>query len=124
MSKVTKISGLFFVAMLLFLSISTENYGLSLTSQLQSSQTKSSDSYFSTEKPDLFFLNRQEQRFVYSIKNLPVPNLKNHPNDFHWNCLSPEVIISSINSGYLSYSVTLYRNFTNHDIIFPFHYFW
>jgi hypothetical protein len=124
MSKVTKISGLFFVAMLLFLSISTENYSLSLTSQLQSSQPNSSDSYFSTEKPDLFLLNRQEQRLAYSVKNLPVASIKNHPNNFHGNCLSPEVRISGIDSGYLSYSVTLYRNFTSHDIIFPFHYFW
>jgi hypothetical protein len=124
MSKVTKISGLFFVAMLLFLSISTETYSLSLTSQLQSGQPKSSDSYFSTEKPDLFFLNRQEQRLAYSVKNLPVPSIKNHPDNFHGNCLSPEVRLSSIDSGYLSYLVTLYRNFTSHDIIFPFHYFW
>jgi hypothetical protein len=124
MNKVTKTIGLFFAAMLFFLSISTEKYCFLLTSQLQNSQSENSDSFFSKEKPDIFFLNNHEERLVYSVKNLPVPSLKNHPNDYHWNCLFPEVRISNINSRYLSYSVTLYRNFTNHDIIFPFHYFW
>jgi hypothetical protein len=124
MSRMIKTTGLFFAAMLFFLSISTENYGLLLTSQLQNSQSENSDSYFSKEKPDLLFLNRHEERLVYSVKNLPVPSLKNHSNDNYSNCLSPEVRILSINSGYLSYSETLYRNLTNHDIIFPFHYFW
>jgi len=124
MSKVTKTIGLFFAAMLFFLSISTEKYGFLLTSQLQNNQSENSDSFFSKEKPDLFFLNRHEERLVYSVKNLPVPSLKNHPNDYHRNCLFPELRILSISTGYLSYSMTLYRNLTNNDIIFPFHYFW
>ncbi len=124
MSKINKTIGLFFAAMLVFLSISAENNSLLLTSQYKNSQSDSSPSYFSTEKPDLFFLNRQEEKLVSSVKNLPVPSLKNHLNDFQWNCLFTEVRLSIINSEYLSYSVTLDPNFTSHDIIFPFHYFW
>jgi len=124
MSKVTKTTGLFFAAMLIFLSISTENYGLLLTSHLQNAQSENSDSYFSTEKPDLLFLYRNDERQVNSVRNLPVPSLKNHPNDIHYNSLSLEIRILSINSGYLSYSVIVDRNLTNSDIVFPFHYFW
>lgn len=124
MSKVTKTTGLFFAAMLIFLSISTENYGLLLTSHLQNAQSENSDSYFSTEKPDLLFLYRNDERQVNSVRNLPVPSLKNHPNDFHYNSLSREIRILSINSRYLSYSVIVDRNLTNSDIVFPSHYFW
>ena len=124
MSKVTKTTGLFFAAMLIFLSISTENYGLLLTSHLQNAQSENSDSYFSTEKPDLLFLYRNDERQVNSVRNLPVPSLKNHPNDIHYNSLSLEIRILSINSGYLSYSVIVDRNLTNSDIVFPFHSFW
>lgn len=124
MSKVTKTTGLFFAAMLIFLSISTENYGLLLTSHLQNAQSENSDSYFSTEKPDLLFLYRNDERQVNSVRNLPVPSLKNHPNDIHYNSLSLEIRILSINSGYLSYSVIVDRNLTNSDIVFPSHYFW
>lgn len=124
MSKVTKTTGLFFATMLIFLSISTENYGLLLTSHLQNAQSENSDSYFSTEKPDLLFLYRNDERQVNSVRNLPVPSLKNHPNDIHYNSLSLEIRILSINSGYLSYSVIVDRNLTNSDIVFPSHYFW
>jgi hypothetical protein len=124
MSKINKTIGLFFAAMLVILSISAENNSLLLTSQVRDSQSDNSPSYFSTEKPDLFFLNRQDEKLVNSVKNLPVPSLKNHLNDFQWNCLSTEVKISIINSEYLSYSVTVDPNFISHDIIFPFHYFW
>jgi len=93
MSRITKTTGLFFAAMLFFLSISTENYGLLLTSKLQNSQSENSDSYFSKEKPNLLFLNRHEERLVYSVKNLPVRSPKNHSNDNHSNCFSPEVRI-------------------------------
>jgi hypothetical protein len=124
MSKINKTIGLFFAAMLVFLSISAENSALLLTSQYKNSQSDNSSSYFSSEKANLFFLNRQEEKLVSSVRNLPVPSLKNHINDFQWNCLLTEVKISSINSEYLSYSVTVDPNFTSHDIIFPFHYFW
>jgi hypothetical protein len=124
MRKVTRIIGLFFASVLFFFSISIENYSFLLATQLQNSQSENSDTYYSPEKPILFFLNLQEQRLVYSVKNLPVPSLKSHPGDFHWNCLFPKAKISCINSGYLSYSLTLYRSLTNNVIIFPFHYFW
>jgi hypothetical protein len=124
MSNVYKTTTLFFAAMLFFLSICAQNYGLLLTPLLQNSQSENTDSYFSTEKPDLLFIYRQEERVVYSINNLPVPSFKNNPNDNHSYCLSPEVRILSLNSGYLSYSETISRNLENIDIVYPFHYFW
>lgn len=124
MSKNNKIFGLFFTAVLVFLSMSTVNNSWFLISQYQNSKSDNSASYFSTEKPDLFFLNRHEEKLVSSVKNLPVPSLKNHVTDIQWNCLSTEVKISIINSEYLSYSLKVDPNFTSHDIIFPFHYFW
>ena len=124
MSKLTKTTALFFVAMLFFISLSTENYGLLLTSQLQNAGSENSGSYLSTEKPNLFFLNRHEERLETSVKSLPNSKLKNQINDVCSNSISTEVRILSINSGYLSYSVTVYRNLTNSDIVFPFHYFW
>ena len=124
MSKLTKTTALFFVAMLFFISLSTENYGLLLTSQHQNTGSENSGSYLSTEKPNLFFLNRHEERLETSVKSLPNSKLKNQINDVCSNSISTEVRILSINSGYLSYSVTVYRNLTNCDIVFPFHYFW
>lgn len=124
MSKVTKTTALFFAAMLFFMSISTENYGLLLTSHLQNTGFENSGSYFSKEEPNPLFLSRHEERLVTSVKDLPVTGSKNNPTDFHSNSLSSEVRLLSINSGYLSYSVTVDRNLTNSDIVFPFHYFW
>ena len=124
MSIVYKTTTLFFAAMLFIMSICTQNYGLLLTSHLQNAQSENSDSYFSTEKPDLLFVYRQEERLVYSVKNLPVPSLRNYSNDNHSYSLSPEVRILSLNSGYLSYSGTICRNLENVDIVYPFHYFW
>lgn len=124
MSNKYKTTALFFAAMLFILSICTQNYGLLPASHLQNAQSENSVSYFSTEKPDLLFLNRQEERVVYSVKNLPVPSLKNYPNCINCNSLSLEGRILSINSGYLSYCVIVDRCLANGDIVFPFHNFW
>jgi hypothetical protein len=124
MSKGSKISGLFFIALLLFLSIRSGNYGLLLTSQLQSNQTESSDSYFSMGKLDLAFLNRPEERTGSSVENLPIPSLKNHLAHFNCDLLCLEKRIFSVSSGYLSHSIRLYRSLTNVEIIYPFHSHW
>jgi len=124
MSKVYKTTALFFAAMLFILSICTQDYGLLLTSHLQNAQSENSEYNFSTETPNLLFITRQEERVVYSVKNLPVPSLKNYSNDNHSYSLSPEVRILSLNSGYLSYSGTICSNLENVDIVYPFHYFW
>jgi hypothetical protein len=124
MSNIYKTSALFFAALLGFLSICTQNYGVLISSQLQNSQSENSVSYFSKEKPDLIFLAYHEERLVNSVKNQPVPSFKNHPNNVNFNSLSPEVRVFSINSGYLTYSLNVDRSLTNSDIVFPFHYFW
>jgi hypothetical protein len=124
MSKVTRTFGLFFIATLFFLNLSIVNYGLFLNSQIQPGQIENSDSYHSTQNFDLCSLNRTEKQPVFSVKNLPVSNLKNHPNDLHGNFLYTEERISGINSCYLSYTVTLDPSLSNREIVFPFHYFW
>jgi hypothetical protein len=124
MSKVCKTTSLLLAAMLFFLGICAQNYGLLITSQHPNRQSGNSDLYASSEKPELIFLNRHEERLVNSVKNQPAPSLKNHPNNTNYNSLSPEIRILSINSGYLSYSVIVDRSLTNSDIVFPFHYFW
>ncbi len=124
MSTLYKSAAIFFAAILIFLGIYAENYGLLLTSQLQSTQNSESDSYCSTEKPELLFLDRHEERLVNTVKNQPVPGFKNHSNNVHYNNNIPGVKLLSINSGYISYSVIIGRSLTNSDIVFPFHYFW
>jgi hypothetical protein len=124
MKEVTKTTALFFAAVLFFLSTSTENYSLLLTSKLQNTASENSGSYLSTGNPDLFFLNRHEERLVTSVKNLPVTNLRNYINNFNNNSLSPEIRLSGNGSVYLLYSESVYLNLTNINIIFPFHYFW
>ena len=124
MSKVIKTFGLLFAALLVFLSICMQNYALLPTSHFQNAQSENSDSYFTLEKPGLLFLTRQEEREVFSVKNLPVPSLKNHSNQINCNSLSQEGRLISINSEYLSYSMIVDRSLANSDIVFPFHYFW
>ncbi len=124
MSKGSKISGLFFIALLLFLSIRSGNYGFLLTSQLQSSQTENLDSYLSAGELDLFFLNCHEERSIFSSDNLPIPCLKKHLNDLNFDPLSLEKRILSVSSDYLTYSGRLQRSLTNVEIIYPFHSHW
>ena len=124
MSNLYKTTALLFSVVLLYISTNTENYSLLLTSKLQNSECENFSSYSSTEKPNLFSQNRQGERYLNSIKNLPVFNLKNHANDLYSNSLSPTIKKMRINSEYLSYSETINRNLTNSDIVFPFHYFW
>jgi len=123
MSNIHKTTALFFSGVLFFISISKESYGLLPNSKLQNTINESISSYCSIEKPNLFLINRYGEKFVTSFKNLPVPNLKNQTSDFY-NNLSFEIKKIRINSEYLTYSGTIYRNLTISDIVFPFHYFW
>jgi hypothetical protein len=124
MSNLYKTIALFFAATLLFLSTNTQNCDLLLTSPLPNTQNDNSYSYFSTEKPEFLLLYRNDERSLNSIRNLPLPSIKNSSQDFHYKSPSPEIRIFSLNSGYLSYSVTVDRSLDNIDIVFPFHYFW
>jgi hypothetical protein len=123
MSNLYKITAMFSSAVLFFISISTENYGLLLNSKTQNTGYETISSFRSIEIPNLFLINRYGEKFVTSFKNLPVPNLKNQTSDFY-NNLSFEIKKIRINSEYLTYSGTIYRNLTISDIVFPFHYFW
>lgn len=119
-----KATALFFAAILFFLSACTQNYGLLLTPHLENTRSENSASYYSTEKPELVFLYRFDERQVNYGRNLPVQFLKLFSNFIHDISFYPEIKLSSINSGYLSYSVITERSLTNSDIVFPFHYFW
>jgi len=123
-SNLNKTTALFFSAVLFFISISTESFGLLLNSKLQNAGYESISTYFSIEKPNLFLLNRYNEKIVTSFKKLPVTDLKNHTNDFYSKSFSSEIKTLRINSIYLSYAGTVYRNLTTCDIVFPFHYFW
>ena len=124
MNKMTKTFGIFFVAVIFLLNLSISNYGLLLNTQIQTSQNENSDSYISAQNLDLYFSNRNEKQPAYSVRNLPVSNLKNQPDDLYSDFHSVEGRISDINAGYLGYAVTLDPNLSNREIVFPFHYFW
>jgi hypothetical protein len=123
-SNLYKTTALFFSAVLFFISITTESYGLLLNSKLQKNGYESVSPYFSLEKPNLFLLNRYGEKSIISIKNLPVPVLKNFTNYIGYNSISLEIRKSGFNSDYLSYSGNIYCSLRNIDIVFPFHYFW
>ena len=123
MSNLYKITAMFSSSVLFFISISTENYGLLLNSKTQNTGYETISSFCSIEIPNLFLINRYGEKFVTSFKNLPVLKLKNQTSDFY-NNLSFEIKKIRINSEYLTYSGTIYRNLTISDIVFPFHYFW
>jgi hypothetical protein len=124
MNRLSKLIALIFAVLLSYVSIYTVDYGHYLTSQIHQDRSGDPASAFSTEKPELLFLNRQEGRFVRAIKNLPVTHLKTPVINFCSAKLSSGLVALKINLEYLLYPVTIYRNLKNSDIIFPFHYFW
>jgi hypothetical protein len=124
MKKVSKITALIFSVMLLFISSHTADYGLYATSLMQEGRSESSGSVFSTGKPDILFLNRPDGRLIASIKNLPVSNLRLVSVNFYSNKIASDFRILKINPEFFSYPVTVERNLTDCDIVFPFHNFW
>jgi hypothetical protein len=124
MSKVIRITGLFFAVMLFFLSISAKSYDLILKSDLQNKGTENSGFYFSNPDAVPLFINRQEERLVTSGQNLPVYGSKINLTDLYSNRLSNEIRLLSINSEFLSVSLIADRTLSNCDLVFPFHYFW
>jgi hypothetical protein len=123
MSNIKRPCSLFFAVLLGFL-FCTQYFGVLISSGPQNSQPDYIVSSFPEGKPDLIFLAHQEERSLNSVKNQPVPDLKNHSNNSIYNCLFPEVRLSGFHTGYLAYSVIVERSLTNRDIVFPFHYFW
>ncbi|MDX9811298.1 MAG: hypothetical protein RBU28_02850 [Bacteroidales bacterium] len=124
MSKVSKSSVLFFIVLLLFLSIKSGNYALGSISLVQSNHTENSDFYFSTGQPDLFFLTRNEERSETSVRNLPAPYSKKHFNDFYFNPVSAEKRIIGLCTEYLLNSIIIQPGLSNVEIIYPFHSHW
>lgn len=122
MNKGSKISGLFFISILLFLCV-RPGESIITTSQLQNSKPESTDSYFSTVTIDFFILNRQEERSVSSIKNLPIALIK-QIGYYKSNFPSLEKRTFNIISRYICHSFLLKRNPSIFEIIFPFHYYW
>jgi hypothetical protein len=124
MNNVIKTTALLFAALLLYISISCEYYSSPHKSPLLNTEPDNTVSFFSTEKPDLFFLNPQESRMETSTRNLPVSHLKNSINDLFFRRLFPEIRLSTLNQTYLSYSLTVDLSLSNSNIVYPFHTFW
>lgn len=124
MINLNKIVALLSSSVLLYLSATFENYSLLITTNILHNECDNLNSHLPIDNPNLYFPYRQGDRFLTSIKNLPVSNLKNYPNDLYTNSLSPEIRILSSSSQYLIYSEIIYLSLANRDIIYPFHYFW
>lgn len=125
MSKASKSSVLFFIVLLLFLSIKSGNYALGSISLVQINQTENSDFHFSTGQPDLFFLTRNEERSETSVRNLPAPcSKRKHFNDFYFNPVSPEKRIICLFKDYLFNSIIIQPGLPKVEIIYPFHSHW
>jgi hypothetical protein len=124
MTRTNRTSSLFFAALLGVLSIFTQYYGVLISSGTKISQSDYSVSSLPGGKPELIFMAHREERSLNSVKNQPVPDLKNHSNNSIYFGLFPEVRLSGFHTGYLAYSVIVERSLTNRDIVFPFHYFW
>jgi len=124
MSNLYKITSLFITAVIIFINSAKEYYPVLLNSIPQNGRNETINSFCSIEVPNLFLLNRHGEKSLTSLGQLPVSNLKNQSTDFYCSYLNSEILKSGINSKYLSYSETIYRNLTNSDIIFPFNYFW
>jgi hypothetical protein len=124
MNKVSKITALIFSVLLLFISIHTADYSLNATSLIQEGGSENSGSAFSTVKPDILFLNRPDGRLIAAIKNLPVSNLRHVSVNFYNNKIASDFRILKINPEFFSYPVTVERNLSDCDIVFPFHNFW
>jgi hypothetical protein len=124
MSKVTRISTLFFAAILLFISIHIQNYTLLVTSDLQKSGSANSEYYFSSLDSSPLFVIRKVEKLINSAQDLPSYGSKVNLTDLYSNRLSNEIRLFNVNSRYLSFSGITDRNFTNVEIVFPFHSFW
>jgi hypothetical protein len=124
MSNLYKTTALLFSIVLLYINTNTENYGRLITIGIQNSQCENLSPYFAIENSNLYFPNRQGERFLKSIKDLPVSNLRTNSNDLYTGTLSPEIRKLYSSSQYLTYSEIIYPSLTNCDKVFPFHYFW
>lgn len=123
MPKGSKISGLFFIVILLFLNLRSEDSGVP-ASDIQNGRHNDSASIFSSGNTDIFFLNHHEERGSFSLKNLPLPCFAKHINHPDCELYPVEKRIFSEISGYLSYAIRVEPGLANVEIIYPFHCFW
>jgi hypothetical protein len=124
MKHLYNITAVIFTVILLYVSIHTADYGLYVASQMQDNVTHNSGTIYSSEKPDLVFINRQDGRFVTAVRNFPVSGFKIFLINIYSNKLSLDFRTLRINPEYLSYQEVVERSLKVSDIVFPFHYFW
>jgi hypothetical protein len=124
MSNLLKTTAIFLSSVLFFISIITEKYCYVLTSKTLISDQESLSSNPPFENLSLFLLNRQGEKIVTTLRNLPLFNLRNQSIDIHGNILSYEPGKLRSGSEYIQISRTISKNLTSCDIVFPFHYFW
>jgi hypothetical protein len=124
MIKPDKTFAFIFLAFVFFLSTANENYGFPINLKILIHENKNTNPCPSIKKPNPFLFDTQGEKYETSLKNIPVFNLKKNSNNIKGNSLVPEIQKKFTNSEYLTYSVTIYRNLKNSDIVFPFHCFW
>lgn len=124
MSNLIKTIAIFFSCVLFFISIVAEEYCIVLNSRTLTSNQESLRSHFPLENINLFLLNRQGEKLVISVKNIPIFNSGNRSNDINSKILAYEPGKLRVNSEYLHSSDLIPGNLKTRIIIFPFHYFW
>lgn len=124
MSKIYKSFSLFFAFVILFVSITAENYSTLLTTISHKADFGFNGYFLSVNKPDFSFLNLQEKVTIVSVKDLPVSGPRKHLTSLYSASLTPEIKLFGFNFLPASYSNKVTCNLPVADIIFPFQYFW
>jgi len=124
MRTITKILVLFWVAILVSLSVVTTNYSSIDNYKNQNSGFQNFAQHSFAETPFDFYFTSKNSTSVSPINNEPVPNLINCINNFSSFGFIPELRIMNIFSQYFSYSKIIHQSLSKGDIVFPFNYFW
>jgi hypothetical protein len=119
-----KTAAIFFSTLLFSVSIIAENYCFEPNSKTLTAGQESLSTHLPFENLSQFLSNRQGERLISTVKNIPLFNIRNQTVDTHNKCLFCDPGNPGISPDYFSYSETISRNLTTSDIVFPFHYFW
>jgi hypothetical protein len=124
MSNLLKTTAIFFSSLLFSVSIITENFCFVVNPKTITSGQESLSSDLPFENLSQFLSNRNGEKLISTIKNIPVFNLRNQTFDIHNNRISCEPAKLRICPEYSQSSEIISSNLTTSNIIFPFHYFW
>jgi hypothetical protein len=124
MNYLLKTTAIFFSSLLFFVNIITDNYCLEAYSKTLNSGQESLSAHPPFENLGQFLSSRHGERLISTIKNHPVFNARNQTEDTQSKSIFCDPDNPGISPEYLNFSVTISRNLTISDIVFPFHYFW